>query len=196
MAAPYLEQAGGAMRAVLGVGIGAFVVGELTQTLRRRRECGRVDIMAEAAFRVAFLAGVLMLPLGRAIVPGAVIGGGAWVFAAGAVVGWCGLLLRWWSFATLGRYFTLVVKASGDQPVVDRGPYRYLRHPSYAGLMLAVAGCSVMLGNWVGAVASVVLVAAALVFRIGREERMLVAALGEPYRAFASTRARLVPFVW
>lgn len=184
------------MHGVLGVSVAAFVIGELTQTFRWRRGASRADLGAEAAFRVVFLGGILMLPLGRSVAPGAVIGGGAWSFALGAVVGWSGLLLRWWSFVTLGRYFTLVVRTSGDQPVVDRGPYRVLRHPSYAGLLLAVAGGGVMLGNWAGLVASIALVAAALVFRIRREERALVAALGEPYRAFARTRARLVPFVW
>ncbi|WP_238384870.1 methyltransferase family protein [Segeticoccus rhizosphaerae] len=69
-------------------------------------------------------------------------------------VGWLGLLLRWWSFATLGRYFTTVVKTSADQVVVSRGPYRALRHPSYTGLLAAFLGCGLMLGNWVGCGAS------------------------------------------
>ena len=107
-----------------------------------------------------------------------------------------GLLLRWWSFVTLGKYFTVVLKTSADQPVVDTGPYRLLRHPSYTGLLLAFVGCGLMLGNWVSTAGAVVVVLVALVYRIRIEERALTVALGDAYRDFAANRARLVPFVW
>jgi protein-S-isoprenylcysteine O-methyltransferase Ste14 len=89
------------------------------------------------------------------------------------------------------------VLAVGDtQPVIESGPYRWLRHPSYSGLLLAFAGCGVMVGDWAGLLGSVGIVLAALVFRIRVEERALTAALGQRYVTFASRRARLVPFVW
>ncbi|WP_433305540.1 methyltransferase family protein [Actinoplanes sp. CA-030573] len=179
-------------RPVLVVGIAAFAVVELVQAFRSRRGARPADLRAEAVFRVLFLAGILMLPLGRALAPDAVFG----PFALGAVVMWAGLLLRWWSFRTLGRFFTVVVKTSADQPVVDRGPYRVLRHPSYTGLLLICAGVGVMLGNWVGAAASFLLVLGALIYRLRIEERALSAALGERYRAYAAGRARLVPYVY
>ena len=47
-----------------------------------------------------------------------------------------GLVLRGWSFKTLGDYFTFTVIVSTDQPVVTAGPYRLLRHPSYSGILL------------------------------------------------------------
>jgi protein-S-isoprenylcysteine O-methyltransferase Ste14 len=173
----------------------AFAVGELSQALRVRRGATRADLRAEAIFRVVFFAGILALPVGRALMPDATIGG-AWIFAVGFVVGWLGLLLRWWSFATLGRYFTVVVKTSKDQPIIDRGPYRVLRHPSYTGLLLAIAGCGLMLGTLVGTAAAVVLVSNALVYRLRKEELALTAALGDRYRQFAAGRARLIPYVW
>ena len=71
-----------------------------------------------------------------------------------------------------------------------------LRHPSYAGLLLALAGCGLMVGNWFGALCSLALVLAALVHRIRIEERALSAALGDRYDDFAASRARLVPGVW
>ncbi len=124
------------------------------------------------------------------------IGGGVWVFSLGVLIGWLGLLLRWWSIVVLGRYFTVVLTTSQDQPIVDRGPYRVLRHPSYTGLLLVFVGCGLMFGNWVSAASSVVLVVIALVYRIRIEELSLYAALGGRYRDFATGRARLVPFVW
>ena len=77
-----------------------------------------------------------------------------------------------------------------------RGPYRVLRHPSYTGLLLAIAGCGLMLGTLVGTAAAVVLVSIALVYRLRKEELALTAALGDRYRQFAAWRARLIPYVW
>ncbi len=90
----------------------------------------------------------------------------------------------------------MVVKTSADQTVVDRGPYRVLRHPSYTGLLLALIGVGLMLGNWLGSLVSLTLMVVALQYRIRIEERALLAALGDGYRSFATSRARLVPFVW
>ena len=73
-----------------------------------------------------FFGGILMLPLGLSVVPGAVIPGGAVSFVVGTVLGWLGLLLRWWTFVALGSYFTTVLKTSSDQSVVERGTYRVL----------------------------------------------------------------------
>jgi protein-S-isoprenylcysteine O-methyltransferase Ste14 len=143
-----------------------------------------------------FFVAILLLPLGRAVAPTAVIGGGVFLFGLGVVLGWLGLLLRWWSFVSLGNYFTVVVQASEDQPVVTRGPYRVLRHPSYTGLLLAFAGAGLMVGNWLSTVSAVVLVLIALIHRLRIEEHAMTAALGDRYREFAASRARLVPYVW
>ncbi|MGK5737333.1 methyltransferase family protein [Micromonospora sp. URMC 103] len=194
MLASYGEHSAWA-RIVLGASVGAFVVGEVSQAFRVRRDATRVDLRAEFLFRAMFVGGILLLPAGRAVTPGATVGS-PWLFALGAGIGWLGLLLRWWSFASLGKYFTVVVKTSEDQPVVDSGPYRVLRHPSYTGLLLAFAGCGLMLGNWVSAAAAVVVISIALVYRLRIEERALIAELGNRYRDFAAGRARLIPYVW
>lgn len=107
-----------------------------------------------------------------------------------------GLALRWWSIVTLGRSFTTVLKVSPDQAVVDTGPYAFVRHPSYSGLLLALLGCGVMVGNWVGVLASFAIVLVAIIYRIRIEERLLLDSIGEDYRRYASRHARLVPFLW
>ncbi|MFG1646666.1 methyltransferase family protein [Amycolatopsis sp. NPDC049252] len=181
-------------RVVLAISVGAFFAGELVQSFRTRRGAKLVDVRAELVFRVLFVGAILWWPIGRAIVPAAGIGGGAWPF--GFVLGWLGLLLRWWSFVSLGKYFTVTVRTSEDQPVVDRGPYRVLRHPSYTGLLLVFAGGGLISGNWVSAAGAVVVLLLALVHRLRIEERALGEALGHRYRRFAAHRARLVPYVW
>jgi protein-S-isoprenylcysteine O-methyltransferase Ste14 len=189
---PYADVA----HTVATISVVAFAAGEFSQALRVRRGAQHADVHAELVFRAMFFSGILLLPIGRAAFPDAVIGGGGWRFALGAVIGWLGLLLRWWSFVTLGKYFTVVVQTSDDQPVVDRGPYRLLRHPSYTGLLLILVGAGLMLGNWAGTVGSVTLVLIALLYRLRIEERALTATLGDRYRDFAASRARLIPYVW
>jgi protein-S-isoprenylcysteine O-methyltransferase Ste14 len=118
------------------------------------------------------------------------------VFGIGiaAIVG--GALFRLWAVVTLGQFFTLDVRISSDQKVVTAGPYRWVRHPSYTGLLLSLLGIGLCLGNWVSVLAIVVLPLIGLVRRIFVEEGVLLANLGEPYRAFAAGRKRLVPGVW
>ena len=113
--------------------------------MKWRRGVSRTDTLDEVVFRVIFLAGILMLPLAQALASD------------------LGLLLRWWSFATLGKYFTTVVKTSADQVVVERGPSGVLRHPSYTGLLAAFVGAGLMFGNWVGTAASFLLILVGLI---------------------------------
>src|SRR2546429_4926984 len=67
---------------------------------------------------------------------------------AGVVLFVAGLLLRWWAIITLGRFFTADVTIEEDHELVERGPFRVLRHPSYAGVLLAFAGFALSLRNW------------------------------------------------
>jgi protein-S-isoprenylcysteine O-methyltransferase Ste14 len=182
-------------RLVFYVSLAAFAVGEFSQAVKWRRGASRAPLFDELVFRAVFFAGILMLPLGHALAPGAALDGAA-VFVVGAILGWCGLLFRWWCFATLGAYFTTVVQTSADQVVIERGPYRVLRHPSYTGLLAAFLGAGLMLGNWAGAVASFLVILVGLIFRLLHEERAMMDALGDQYADFARDRARLVPFIW
>jgi protein-S-isoprenylcysteine O-methyltransferase Ste14 len=118
------------------------------------------------------------------------------LFVVGVVLMAAGVLLRQWSVALLGRFFTTDVRLHEGQTVVDTGPYRWLRHPSYTGLLLTFLGIGLALGNWASLLALVVLPAIGLVVRIRFEERVLLAGLGEPYRRFAESRKRLIPGVW
>lgn len=122
---------------------------------------------------------------------------GQWpVFVAGIALMVAGIGLRQWSVQTLGRFFTVDVRVHPGQTVVDTGPYRWLRHPSYTGLLMVVLGIGLALGNGAALALLIVVPTAGVVARIRVEERALSTALGEPYRRFAATRARLIPGVW
>ncbi len=121
---------------------------------------------------------------------------GAWSAYAGSALAVGGTLFRAWAVRTLGRWFTPRVLVSADQPVVDRGPYRWVRHPSYSGGIAAALGVGLALANWASFACLAAAAALGFGYRIHVEEAALVEALGEPYRAYRRRTKRLVPFVW
>lgn len=114
--------------------------------------------------------------------------------ALGLLPALAGLGLRYWAVGVLGEHFTWRVDVSPSQAIVTRGPYAAVRHPGYAGGVLAMAGLSWAFGS-LPALAAVVLVYLPLmVWRIRIEEAALLGSpQGAAYARFAEGRARLVP---
>jgi len=131
------------------------------------------------------------------LVPSARIDVARWpIFVIGVSIMILGMALRQWSVLTLGQFFTVQVQVRRGQTVVDTGPYGWVRHPSYTAIIMTFAGIGVVLENWLSLLVLIVVPTIGLVIRIRVEESALLAALGEPYREFAATRARLIPKVW
>jgi len=107
-----------------------------------------------------------------------------------------GLILRWYSIGYLGRYFTVDVSISAEHKLIDSGPYRYIRNPTYTGALLAFLGLGFCFGNWLSILFLTLPIIAAFLWRIRIEERALTDALGENYRAYAERTRRLIPFVY
>ena len=107
-----------------------------------------------------------------------------------------GLIWRWYSIGYLGRYFTVDVSILAEHKLIDSGPYRYIRHPTYTGALLAFFGLGFCLGNWLSILFMTVPIIAAFLWRIRIEERALTDALGEEYRAYTQRTKRLIPFVY
>jgi protein-S-isoprenylcysteine O-methyltransferase Ste14 len=116
--------------------------------------------------------------------------------ATGLIVMWLGLALRVWAIATLGRAFRTTVEVDSGQAVVSSGPYRWVRHPSYSGLLLIVTGCGLAAGNWLALAVCAVLPLPALLRRIQVEEAELTGVLGDRYRAYQAQTKRLIPGLW
>ena len=107
-----------------------------------------------------------------------------------------GITIRQWAVWTLGRFFTIDVRVQSGQTVVDRGPYRWVRHPAYTGLIMTFVGLGLTLGNWAALALLAVVPTAGLVYRMRVEEDALLDGLGEPYRRYAAGRPRLFPGIW
>jgi len=130
-------------------------------------------------------------------VPSLRFGANTWTtLVLGIAIAWLGVLLRVWAVWSLGRFFQRDVMIQKDHIVWRRGPYRLLRHPAYAGTLISYLGFGLAIGSWVGALVFVAIVAAAYIPRIRVEEAELTRALGDSYRDYARTTARMVPGLW
>lgn len=105
-----------------------------------------------------------------------------------------GIALRRAAIATLGRFYSRRVRTLEDHRVVTTGPYRFVRHPAYTGVIMAHAGMTLVLFNVASVLTLVLLVVPAFLWRISVEERLL-SQLSE-YAEFARGRRRLLPYVW
>jgi protein-S-isoprenylcysteine O-methyltransferase Ste14 len=175
--------------------LGVWLVIEFRQGLNRRADATNTDRGSLAFLRACALAGALLAALASKVTATA-FSYGLIMFGIGLAVAWTGIALRWWCFRTLGRYFTFTVMTSANQPVIATGPYRFLRHPSYAGLLLIIVGIGFGYGNWLSLAALILLPLIGFVYRIRVEEAALSATLGDAYTTYARGRKRLIPFVW
>lgn len=121
---------------------------------------------------------------------------GAVRFAAGIGLMWLGIALRQWSVATLKGFFRTTVMLQADHRLVTTGPYRWLRNPSYTGVVITVLGQGLTFGNWVALLVLVGGVTGALAWRIAVETRALRGHFGAEYEAYAKRSWALIPWVW
>ena len=105
-----------------------------------------------------------------------------------------GLGFTVWARVVLGGNWSATVTVKHDHEIVRSGPYRWLRHPIYTGLLLAFVGCAVALGEWRGIVA-VAIVWAALWRKLRLEERWLTEEFGTRYSDYRRETWALIPFV-
>jgi protein-S-isoprenylcysteine O-methyltransferase Ste14 len=116
--------------------------------------------------------------------------------AIGLPIAWAGIALRVVAVRTLGAMFNPLVSIHEGHRVVESGPYRLVRHPSYTGVLVMSLGIGLATAN----LGSTVIIAgvrlAGYIRRIGVEENALEEGLGELYVRYARGRSRLVPGVW
>jgi len=146
--------------------IAGWAVIEAWQVLRRRRNTGPAATSANRASLLIVVLGAIVAVaiaiLAVAEVPAASVPGGLITFGIGLFIMCSGIFLRWWSVKTPGR---------PDQPVTTTGPYRFTRHPSYLGFVLALTGIGVVLDNWLSIAALALIPLISLIHRIHVEEK-------------------------
>ena len=105
-----------------------------------------------------------------------------------------GLALAVWARRHLGRNWSGIVTVKQDHELIRSGPYGLVRHPIYTGLLLAILGTTVAIGEWRGLLAFA-LIAAGFVLKFKTEERFMSETFGEQYARYRAEVRSLVPFV-
>ncbi|MGZ7208966.1 MAG: methyltransferase family protein [Methanobacterium sp.] len=118
-----------------------------------------------------------------------------WTYYIGISLMILGILLRQWSIWVLGRFFSGVVGVQENQKVIDRGPYAYVRHPSYTGALMILVGIGLAVQSWGAAIMLIVLFAIAYGYRIYVEEKAMISQFGDEYIQYAKRTKRIIPFI-
>jgi protein-S-isoprenylcysteine O-methyltransferase Ste14 len=108
----------------------------------------------------------------------------------------CGLAFRWYSIRVLGKFFTRDVATRPGQTVVEEGPYRLIRHPSYSGAFLMFLGLGLAMTDWASLLAIALGIAVGYGYRVRVEERALCTDLGDAYRDYMKRTHAFVPYLW
>ena len=153
--------------------------------MRRDRGSGALVILTVfISISIAFAfgyAGVGMLP--------------DWIFYLGIFLMLLGVLVRQYAIAILGRFFSLTVQIAEDHKVVEKGPYRLVRHPSYTGIMITFAGLGLAVQSLVAVFVLLLFFGISFGYRIYVEERALLSGLGQDYASYMKRTKRLIPFL-
>jgi len=118
------------------------------------------------------------------------------LWGIGVICGLLGFAVRSIGKRTLGRQFTVRVQIQDQHDLVDHGIYGVIRHPLYTGALLEWMAPPFLLGSPPGFLFLTLPVLIGVLQRIPREERLLLEAFGERYRAYMGRTKRLVPGVW
>ena len=119
-----------------------------------------------------------------------------WLRVAALALMAAGMAIRAYAILTLGKAFSTNVAIRTAQNLKTNGLYRWVRHPSYTGMLLIFAAIGVDTLNWVGLAIMLVFPTAALLYRIHVEEKALVEAFGPEYSIYSKETKRLVPGIY
>jgi protein-S-isoprenylcysteine O-methyltransferase Ste14 len=113
---------------------------------------------------------------------------------AGLLLFIAGMALRVWSIRVAGEAFKPQIAVTEKQQLATTGPYAWVRHPSYLGLIIAYLGMAAIFSSSWALAALLILVVPAIIVRLLKEEQILAAHFGEEWKRYtAQTHSLLIP---
>jgi len=120
-----------------------------------------------------------------------------------AGAGWIGvtlfvfmLWLLWQSHVDLGLNWTPTMQVMDDHTLITSGVYHYIRHPMYAAHLVWGIAQPLLLQNWIAGFSMIITSIPGLLYRIPREEQMMLEHFGEKYRSYLEKTYRIFPYLW
>jgi len=144
-------------------------------------------VMMVVAFELLFTNGLRVGALGRRFLPSA-----AWISWAGVGITILGVAVAIWARYCIGQYWSARVTLKEGHRLIRSGPYAFVRHPIYTGMLVAAAGTALVIGEWRGVVA-VAVIWATHSLKARREERLLATEFGEEYADYRRSTGFLFP---
>lgn len=175
-----------------------FPVSEVLLAISRRAKSGSSSVKDKGSLRMMWriiLISLCVALLAKRFLPIAICGTSHCEDVALALL--ClGMAIRWGSIFYLGRYFTVNVAITEGHRLVVTGPYRYVRHPSYTGLLITFLGVGIHTNNWVGLFALTVPVFSAISRRIAVEEFAMFDEFASAYTDYQRRTKKLIPLLY
>lgn len=184
--------------------LGGFLISEILINVLKRGDKSSPSIQSGKISNAVIMAVGL-----SSIVLGTIIGFLAkfmdlrWLFSPNYLISSLGLLLivigviiRWSAVLTLKKFFTVDVTILNDHRLVRTGVFKYIRHPSYFGLLIAVLGLGITMVNWLSTIIIVVPHIIIILLRINEEERALAGRFASDYEDYRRSTKRLIPYLY
>jgi len=167
------------------------------RTLRRLRAGARRQDKGSRAVLICMVTlGILLGAWVAFRVPAtAITSARTFLFWLGILLIYAGIAFRLYAIGVLGASFTTTVAVAPEQTVIETGPYRLIRHPSYTGLLITLLGLGLSSTNWLSLLVLMGCALLGLSYRIHVEEHVLKEHLGQQYQEYMRHTKRLIPFV-
>jgi protein-S-isoprenylcysteine O-methyltransferase Ste14 len=118
------------------------------------------------------------------------------LFLVGTALAIIGLIIRVTSILTLKQQFTYTITKVEDHQIIEKGLYKYIRHPGYLGQLIIFLGISVTLSNWLSVLLMIIPVLSGYIYRILVEEKFMAEQLGQKFIDYQKRTKRLIPGVY
>ena len=158
--------------------------------IERESRLIRLAALAFLTFTFLLLAGVIDI----SVLSKRIFRDSAAIHIAGQAFVLVGLLVAFWARYTLGRNWSGTVTIKQDHELIKTGPYRFVRHPIYTGLLFMILGTALASGK-IGAFLALVLFSFAIWRKLRREEALLAKYFLDDYQAYMSQTKALIPFL-
>ncbi len=119
-----------------------------------------------------------------------------WMQMIGLALILFGVGLRIWTRATIKGQYSGHVQLTASHRLVQSGPYRYIRHPGYAGYFLLALGICLGYSSLIGLVAIPILMMPGFAYRMNLEDSLLARSFGDQFEAYTRRTWRILPGVW
>ncbi|SRR5579875_1546872 len=156
-------------------------------------EPGRTSKLHTALFAVSF-ALLLMSWSQQGALGWRIFPNSSYLMACGFALTVSGLAFAVWARLHLGRYWSGNVSIKEDHKLIQTGPYRFVRHPIYTGILVGMIGTAIAVGE-VRAILAIGFLLAALMVKIPQEEQALTSTFGRKYANYRKKVKALVPYV-